>query len=73
MVISPIVSSFPSRMPPLMTRGELVLAKSRRLFAVATGSPLMKAIADGPVSRSSKPSTPASFAAIFVSVFFTTA
>ena len=33
----------------------------------------MKAIAVGPVSRSSKPSTPASLAAILVSVFLTTA
>ena len=42
------------------------------LFAAAIGSPLMNAIADGPVNRSAERSTPASFAAIFVRVFLTT-
>jgi hypothetical protein len=42
-------------------------------LAASTASPVMKAIADGPLSCSSKLSTPASLAAILVRVFFTTA
>src|SRR5581483_3405449 len=51
----------------------LVRAKSRSPLAASTTSPLTNAIADGPLSRSpSGPARPASFAAILVSVFFTT-
>ena len=48
------------------------MAKSRRLLAASTGSPVMKAMADGPDSCPSKAVTPASLAAMSVSVFFTT-
>ena len=42
------VSGFPSRTPPLMTSGEWALAKSRRPLAASTGSPVTKAMAEGP-------------------------
>jgi len=72
-LMSSAVMEAPSSTPPLITRNGLALAKSRRPLAASTGSPLTKAIADGPTRRSFSPSTPASFAAILVSVFFTTA
>ena len=57
--------------PPLTTNAGLVLAKSRRPLAAATGSPLTNATAVGPARRAATPSSPALFAAILVSVFFT--
>src|SRR5690606_2536359 len=54
-------------------RAGFALAKSRRPLAAATGSPVTNAMAEGPTSCSSRPSTPASLAATWVSVFFTTA
>src|SRR4029453_7142691 len=72
-LISSALSGLPSSTPPLMTRNGCALAKSRRPLAASTGSPLTNAIADGPTSSSVSCSTPASFAAILVSVFFTTA
>ena len=56
-----------------MIKAGLALAKLRIPLAASTASPLMKAIALGPRKRSSIPVTPASFAAILVKVFFTTA
>jgi hypothetical protein len=56
-----------------MTSAGLVLAKSRSPLAASTTSPLMKAIAVGPVSSSSKPEIPTSVAASLASVFLTTA
>ncbi len=47
--------------------------KVRSAFATATVSPCTNAIADGPTSSSSNDEIPAWFAAILVSVFFTTA
>ena len=73
LVISDGVRDLPSRYPPLMTSWGFALAKSRRPLAASTGSPVMKAIADGPESWPSNASTPASFAAICVRVFLTTA
>src|SRR6478672_2797012 len=66
-LISSAVSGLPSSTPPLMTRRGLALAKSRRPLAASTGSPVMKAIAEGPVSWPSKAVTPASLAASWVS------
>ena len=65
--------ALPSSTPPLITSSGLVREKSRRPLAASTGSPLMKAIAVGPVSSSSGTGNPASAAARLVSVFFTTA
>ena len=62
-------SALPSMKPPLMTRALLSFAKSRRALAASTGSPVTNAIAVGPISRASRPSTPASCAARFTSVF----
>src|SRR3982751_2043003 len=57
-----------------MTSAGCVRAKSRRLFAVSTGSPVTNAIAVGPArSFSSMAVTPASRAAMAVRVFLTTA
>src|SRR4051794_18177742 len=57
-----------------MTSAGLVRAKSRRPFAVSTGSPVTNAIAVGPArSFSSMAVTPASRAAMAVRVFLTTA
>ena len=47
-LISSAVRDLPSITPPLITRSGLALAKSRRPLAASTGSPLTKAIADGP-------------------------
>src|SRR6478735_3880573 len=55
-----------------MTSCLLALAKSVRLLAAATASPLMNAIAVGPASWPSNASTPASLAAMAVRVFLTT-
>src|SRR6478752_7593525 len=55
-----------------MTSCLLALAKSVRLLAAATASPLMNAIAVGPESWSLNASTPASLAAMAVRVFLTT-
>ena len=67
LVISSAVSSWPSSTPPLMTRTGCALAKSRRPLAASTGSPLTKAIADGPTSgrrgRRSRPPWPRSWSA----------
>src|SRR5690606_2017145 len=65
-------SARPSRYPPLTTRGGMSLAKSRRLLAASTGSPLTSARALGHCSKSSNASTPASLSAILVRVFLTT-
>ena len=54
-----------------MTSAGFALAKSRRPLAASTGSPVTKAMADGPARWASTPSTPASLAAMEVSVFFT--
>src|SRR5450759_3729875 len=70
LTMSAAVIGCPSNTPPLMTRCGFALAKSRRPFAAATGSPVTKAIADGPASCASRPSTPACLAAMAVSVFF---
>ncbi len=57
-----------------MTSAGFVRAKSRRLFAVSTGSPVTNAMAVGPArSFSSMAVTPASLAAMAVRVFLTTA
>src|SRR5580693_4061474 len=65
--------ALPSSTPPLITSSGLAREKSRSPLAASTTSPLTNAIADGPLSRSpSWLATPASFAAILVSVFFTT-
>src|SRR5690349_1871711 len=56
-----------------MTSAGWSLAKFRIDLAVSTGSPVMKAIAEGPANWPSKASTPASLAAMSVRVFFTTA
>src|SRR5665811_1168739 len=42
--------ALPSRRPALITRWGFALAKSRRPLVASTGSPVMKAIADGPES-----------------------
>ena len=66
-------SGLPSSTPPLITSSGLVREKSRRPRAASTGSPLMNAIAVGPVSSSSGTGNCACRAASLVSVFFTTA
>ena len=66
------VSARPSMKPPLITKPGLVLAKSRIALAASTGSPVMNAIAVGPTSICSRPSTPASSAARWTSVFLAT-
>src|SRR5262249_38050282 len=72
--ISAGVIALPSMIPPLTSSAGFALANSRSPLAASTTSPLTNAMADGPVSRSPIWSaTPASVAAIFVSVFFTTA
>ena len=50
-VISSGESDLPSSTPPLITRSGWALAKSRRPLAASTGSPLTKAIADGPCEQ----------------------
>ena len=73
MTISAGLIALPSSTPPLMTSNGFVLLKSRRPLAASTMSPRTNAIADGPTSKSvSSVVTPASLAAIFVSVFLTT-
>ena len=71
-IISATVTALPSKIPPLITRNGFSFEKFFRLFAASIGSPLINATADGPASRDGSISTPASFAAIFVRVFFTT-
>src|SRR5262249_18432417 len=72
--ISARVIDLPSMIPPLISRPGFALANSRSPLAASTTSPPTNAMADGPMSRSPIWSaTPASVAAIFVSVFFTTA
>ena len=58
----------------MITRNGFAREKSRSPLAASTMSPCTNAIADGPMSMSvSSWATPASLAAILVSVFFTTA
>ena len=57
---------------PLMTRALLSLAKSRMTFAASMKSPFTKVMAVGPERISSRPSMPASLAAMRASVFFAT-
>ena len=54
-------------MSALLSSANLVMT-----FAASTASPLMNAIAVGPVSKSSRPSMPASLAAILKRVFLAT-
>jgi hypothetical protein len=56
----------------LITRAGFSFWKFFKDFAAAMGSPFINASADGPVRSEESISTPASFAAIFVKVFFTT-
>src|ERR1700712_511351 len=55
-----------------MTRALLSLANVLIALAASTGSPLMNAMAVGPVNSSSRPVTPASDAARFTRVFLAT-
>ena len=71
--MSAALRSLPSITPPLITRAGWSFANVRSPLAASTGSPSTKAMALGPTSHSSMPSTPASLAARRVRVFFTTA
>ncbi len=70
-VISSTPTTFPSTMPPFITREGMSLAVLTKTFAAAAGSLSQTAIAVGPANRSLNCSTSVSFAAIFRSVFLT--
>src|SRR5690606_27892708 len=74
LVISSGVIGLPSMTPPLITSCAFSLAKSRSPLAASTTSPLTKAMAEGPLSRSriSLSVTPASLAVSLFRVFFAT-